>query len=99
MNALELGDGQNFRTQIGVRPLEPRFARTVQHATVTYRDGEGTDVYRLTYPDGSAIVVSGDAWDLAVEGSDDMDFCWAGNGHATSYATDTCQRGCTHVEG
>src|ERR1035437_1212775 len=86
MNALELGDGQHWTTKIGICPLTNlEWARRVQGAHVTYRDGVGTDTYRLTYPDGSAIVVAGSAWDLAVPGSDADDYCGASVGHASGY--------------
>ena len=40
-----------------------------------WRDGYRTgDVYRYGFPDGSAIVVAGDAWDI--EGAEP--FSWAG---------------------
>ena len=91
--ARDLGnDGQNFRGEKTGQPLDVsgetrRHSRLTQEgtpvtdATITWRNGEGADTYRLNFDDGSAIVVSGDAWDLAVAGSDDADFCWAGVGH------------------
>ena len=42
--------------------------------------GGGMDATRWDFPDGSAIVVVGGAWDLAVSGSGADCFCWDGNG-------------------
>lgn len=38
------------------------------------RDGDGE---RYTFPDGSAITIHGDAWDLGFVGC----WCWQGAGH------------------
>jgi len=43
----------------------------------SWRDGFGTDVVRYEFPDGSAITVAGDGWDL---GYTDC-YCWRDVGH------------------
>lgn len=49
-----------------------------RNGTWSYRDGYGTDTYRIDFGDGSAIVVAGAGWDLAPKGCEQ--FCWAGEG-------------------
>lgn len=45
-------------------------------ATTTWRDGYRTgDIYRLNFPDGSAIVVMGDCWDYALHQGERECFC------------------------
>ncbi len=64
-------DGQKFETDDG-RTLD--YLCWMQH-TRCY--GQGIDVYRYVFPDGSVITVCGDAWDFGYAGC----FCFQSVGH------------------
>lgn len=96
-------DRRNFRAHDGSQPLDVTGEERTHwylsetgarhDALISWRasicDGRRNGTYRIHYLDGSAIIVSGDCWDLAVVGSAMNDFCLSGEGH--SY-----QSGCEH---
>jgi hypothetical protein len=55
------GDGQVYQADDG-RSLDELCYEA--GGALTYRDGHGTDVSRYMFADGSAITVSGTAWDI-----------------------------------
>jgi hypothetical protein len=68
-------DGQRFETRDGI---EIDYLCKAKRPERTFRDGYGTDTYRYDFADGSAIVITDAAWDLAPEGC--TGFCWADAG-------------------
>jgi hypothetical protein len=67
-------DGQRWATHDDVQMDE---LIDLHGGAIERRSGASSDEWRAVFPDGSAITVSGGAWDIGYAGC----WCWAGHGH------------------
>ena len=74
ISALYGDNGQSWTREFAGR--EFTLDEDVADTAETHRERNGAAKYR--FADGSAIIVTQEGWDLALEPADDECYCWAG---------------------